>query len=304
MKTYLECVPCFFKQILILSGKAGASRAKQKMLLNELAKILPKFSLNSSPPEMAKIIYDLISEKMGKRDFYAKEKIKSNRLALNIYPRLKRKVNRSKDRLLAAAELAIAGNIIDYGAISDLNITKELAKILSEETRLIKKENKKLFNFAEFKSALRKAGTVLYLGDNAGETVFDRVLIEEIKRADKNKKIIYAVKESPILNDALIEDALFCGIDKNAEIMSSGSTAPGTLLSLCSKDFLKIYKKADMVISKGQGNFEALSNAKREIFFLFMAKCGVIAGNAGCNINDIILLKHGGGKRKSLKKTG
>ena len=106
----------------------------------------------------------------------------------------------------------------------------------------------------------------------------------------ETKNIIYVVKEKPVINDALIEDALACGIDKSAQVMSSGSDAPGTILSLCSKDFLRIYKKADMVISKGQGNFEALSGAKRQVFFLFMAKCPVIAQEIGCGLGDIILL--------------
>jgi len=130
------------------------------------------------------------------------------------------------------------------------------------------------------------------LGDNAGETVFDRILIEEIRQIDKNKKIYYAVKAQPIINDALFEDARVCGIDSSAEIISSGSDAPGTILEICSKEFLDIYKQADMVISKGQGNFEALSCPGRSVFYLFMAKCSVIARYVGCDIGDIILRYH------------
>ena len=107
---------------------------------------------------------------------------------------------------------------------------------------------------------------------------------------DKDKEIVYAVKEKPIINDALAKDALVCGIEKNAQIISSGSDAPGTILSLCSKEFLKVYKKADVIISKGQGNFEALSAEHRPIFFLFMAKCPVIAYDVGCKIGDVVLL--------------
>ena len=136
------------------------------------------------------------------------------------------------------------------------------------------------------------------MADNAGETVFDRILIEEIKKGDSNKEIIYAVKESPAINDALIEDAYYCGIDRIAKVISSGSDAPGTVLSLCSKKFLKLYRNADMIISKGQGNFEALSNAKRPIFFMFMAKCPVIAREVNCKIGDVILLYHKVKKRK------
>ncbi|MBU1854035.1 MAG: DUF89 family protein, partial [Candidatus Omnitrophica bacterium] len=119
----------------------------------------------------------------------------------------------------------------------------------------------------------------------------------EIKRIDRNKKITYAVKEKPIINDALVEDAYRCGINKIARVISCGSDAPGTILSLCSEDFLRIYKDIDMIISKGQGNFEALSQEKRPIFFLFMAKCPVVAKDVGCNLGDVILLYHLGRKK-------
>ena len=173
---------------------------------------------------------------------------------------------------------------------------KEINKILQDEDIAIKKEKNSRFKYGKFKDELEKSQTIVYLGDNAGETVFDRILIEEIKRVDKNKKIYYAVKEKPIINDALLEDAIVSGIDHSAEIISSGSDAPGTILAICSKEFLSIYKHADMIISKGQGNFEALSCPGRPVFYLFMAKCPVIAKEAGCDMGDIILRYQAGAK--------
>ena len=239
---------------------------------------------------MGRLIHRLVKKETGKDDPYVKIKEESNRLVLKHYNKLKRMVWTSSDRLLKAVELAIAGNIIDYGVKNSVDVAQELKKILSEEDRTIRKEKKTFFDYPGFKRALKSAGTILYLADNVGETVFDRILIEEIKRVDKSKKVTYAVKESPIINDALLEDAYRCGIDKVADVISSGSDAPGTILSLCSKKFLKIYRKADMVISKGQGNFEVLSEEKRPIFFLFMAKCPIVARDVGCNVGDIILL--------------
>ena len=127
-------------------------------------------------------------------------------------------------------------------------------------------------------------------------------LIEQIKRVDKGKRVVYAVKERPVINDALIEDARMCGIDTVAEIVSSGSDAPGTLISLCSKEFLKLYKKAQMIISKGQGNFESLSRARRRIFFLFMAKCPVVAREVCCDVGNINLLYGQYEKRPYFRK--
>ena len=292
MKTYLDCIPCFFKQALEAARIAGAGKKVQKRILNELARILPEFPLTSSPPEMGRIIYGLVKRITQKDDPYLKIKEKSNKLALNIYGKLKKKIGRCPDRLLMAVKLAVGGNIIDYGVKNSLNVDVELAKILDEENKVIKEENKIMFNYTAFKNTLRRAKTILYLADNAGETVFDRILIEEIKKIDRDKRIIYAVKEKPVINDALFEDACVCGINKLAEVISSGSDAPGTILSLCSKEFLKIYKKADMVISKGQGNFESLSGAKRQIFFLFIAKCPVIAKDIGCKLGEVILFCH------------
>jgi len=253
--------------------------------------------LTSSPPEMARVIYGTVRRITGKGDPYAKIKEKSNKFALSVYPRLKKKVASSRDRLLTAIELAIAGNIIDYGVKNSLNIKKELEKILAQENSAIRRENRALFNYGSFKRSLKNAGHVLYLADNAGEVVFDRILIEEIKKEDKNKNIIYAVKEKPVINDALREDALFAGIGEKAAIISSGLDTPGTVLSLCSNEFLKIFRRADMVISKGQGNFEALSDCKRSVFFLFMAKCPVITQHVKCGLGDVILMHKADKKR-------
>jgi len=269
---------------------SGADEKMQKKILDEIALAIPKFPLTYSPPQMASIINGTIRRITGKIDPYVKIKEESNKLALGVYARLKKKVVRSNDRLLTAIELAIAGNIIDYGVKNTLNVGEELKKILNKEDKAIRKESRSIFNYGSFRSSLNKSKTILYLADNAGEVVFDRILIEEIKKTHKDKNIIYAVKEKPVINDALREDAVCAGIGKMATIVSSGVDTPGTVLSLCSKEFLDIFRHADMVISKGQGNFEALSGCKRPIFFLFMAKCPVIARDVKCALGDVILL--------------
>jgi len=244
MKTYLECIPCFFNQLLTASKILNIPYNKQKKILIEFSKMIPHINLSSPPPYMSRIGYNIFKE-------------------------------------------IIAGNIIDFGVKGEIDINKEVKRIVNREKDSIKKG---VFHFDKFKEELKKAKTILYLGDNAGEVVFDRILIEEIKSIYPDKKIFYAVKEKAAINDALIEDAIFCGIDKSAEIISNGTDAPGTILSLCSKEFLKLYRKADIIISKGQGNYETLSNSKRPIFFLFMVKCEVVARNSGCDKGSIVLL--------------
>jgi uncharacterized protein with ATP-grasp and redox domains len=290
MKTYLECIPCFFKQALEAGRMAGANTKTQKKILDEIAKSIPAIKLSSTPPEMGKTIHDIVKRLTGKEDPYKKLKERATEQTLKIYPELKKKTESANDKLLMAVELAIAGNIIDYGTKNTLNVEKELTKILSKEQRVIKEEKESIFNFKSFKNAIKKAKDILYIGDNVGETVFDCVLLQEIKRIYPEKEIVYAVREKPIINDALKEDAVKAGIDNFAEIISSGSEVPGTILPLCSKKFLKIFKKADLVISKGQGNYETLSDEKRPVFFLFMAKCPVIARHVDCEVGEIVLV--------------
>lgn len=298
MKTCLECIPCFFRQALEASKLAGAGPELQRQVMNKLAKALPLFSLASSPPEMGQTIYRIVRQVTGEKDPYARIKIESNQRVLRLYPRLKKKVAVSRDRLKMAVELAIAGNIIDYGVKNSLNVNKELRKILSAESRLIQGAKKALFDYYKFRRVLGKAKTLLYLADNAGEVVFDRILIEEIKRKAPGKRILFAVKSGPSINDALVEDALMCGIDGVAEILTNGTDGPGTVLPLCAPAFRRLFWQADMVISKGQGNFESLSNVRRPVFFLFMAKCATVADHVGCVVGDIVLRYHLPGRER------
>jgi len=286
MKTYLDCIPCFLKQALDAGKLAGADEITQKAIIDEVSRAIADFSLDSTPPAMARIIYGIIREKTQKFDPFEGIKDKSNKLALALYPELKEKVKKSKDKLLTAVEIGIAGNVIDYGVKSSLNIEKEMDKLFKEN---FKKADKKIFDYAHFRKDVKKAKKILYIGDNAGEVVFDRILIEELNKV--GKKIIYVVRSKPAINDALMEDAITCGINKIARVIPSGSDAPGTILRYCTREFLKLYKNAKLIISKGQGNYETLSEERRPIYFLFKAKCPVIAEHIGCKLGSMVLKK-------------
>ncbi len=278
MKTYLDCIPCFLKQGLFAARIAGLGQDDQKKVLDDISKIIPDIPLESSPPEIAMDVYKVVREISGLNDPYKRIKKKYISLALNLYPELKRIVNDAEDPLLAAIRVAIAGNIIDFGVGNEFNVEESLKDVMRKEFAIL--------DYEFFKQDLLEADKILYIGDNAGETVFDRVLIEEMKG-----KVIYAVRGKPIINDAIIEDARRSGIGEVAEIISSGSPAPGTILSRCSKKFLNIFNRADLVISKGQGNYESLSEIDKEIFFLLKAKCPVIARDIGVGEGSIILMK-------------
>lgn len=278
MKVYLDCYPCFFDQILKTSRKITTDERKIREIMAEFATFVPRISAEATPPEIGREVYRIISQKTGILDPYKEIKKMCTRQALVLYPKLKEIIVSSEDRLLTAIRMAIAGNIIDFGANADFDLDKDLERLLTQELAID--------HHVEFCQILRGAQEVLYLADNAGETVFDRLLIEELDRP-----VIYAVRENPIINDAVYQDAVDAGLDEVAKIISSGTDAPGTILDLCSEEFRKIFFSADMIISKGQGNYEGLSEETRPVFFLLKAKCSVIAQDVGVKMGSIVLKK-------------
>ena len=273
MKTYLDCIPCFMSQALRISTK---DEKTIKTVLDEVGCTIKGFSLSQSPPEMAAVIYKKIKQITFVDDPYQNIKRLNIEEALQLYPKLKILIEKSDNRLLTAIRIAIAGNVIDLGIDKQFNIIQDLSLILNQKFAIL--------DLQQFVQRLEGAKSILYLGDNAGESVFDRILIEEL-----GKKVTYVVREVPIINDVTYADAVSSGIHKVAEIISSGSTAPATLLQLCNEEFKERFNKADMIISKGQGNFEGLSDSDRPIFFLLKAKCRIIANELGVKEDDIIL---------------
>jgi len=276
MKTYLDCFPCFLEQALRTARIATDDEKIIKKVLDEVGMMLVNIPLESTPPESGRLIYRKINEITGNLDPYREIKRENTKNALSLYPSLKSEVEKSNDRLLTAIRIAIAGNVIDFGANRDFNLKHDVEEILDKDFAIC--------DYDSFKDMLAEADEVLYIGDNAGECVFDRVLIEEIK-----KPVVYVVRDIPIINDATYEDAVEAGIDKVATVMSSGTDGPGTILGRCSSRFKEVYNNSKFIISKGQGNYEVLSNERRPIFFLLKVKCHVVANDIGVSEGDIIL---------------
>ena len=276
MKTYLDCFPCFLSQALRAARIATDDEKKIKKVLDDVGMMLRNIPLESTPPETGRLIYHKVGEITGNSDPYREIKNESTKTALSLYPFLKSEVEKSTDKLLTAIRIAIAGNVIDFGANWDFDLKDEIEEVL--------KKGFAVCDYGEFKDCLDEADEIFYIADNAGECVFDRILIEEMKRP-----VIYAVRDVPVINDATYEDAVQAGIDKVATILSSGTDAPGAILETCSSEFKEVYNNSKFIISKGQGNYEALYNEKRPIFFLLKAKCGVIADDMGVGKGDIVL---------------
>ncbi len=197
---------------------------------------------------------------------YEKKKVESNSQSLLLYKKLRIKVLESSDPFIMALRLAIAGNIIDYGANASFDIEETIKKVIISDFAI--DHSKELIQ------KIKTSSRILYIGDNAGEIVFDKLLIEMIM----HPHMTFAVRGSHVLNDATIEDAKQVGMNLVADVISNGYDAPSTLLSECSEEFMHYYNEADLIISKGQGNYEGLMNENdSRIFHLLMVKCDVIA---------------------------
>jgi uncharacterized protein with ATP-grasp and redox domains len=261
---------------------SSADETIHRRVLNSVTFLIPKLALEVTPPEIAQQVYRIVYEITGNNDPYCNAKKRADDLAMSVYPRMKDMVEYAYDPLKTACKLAIAGNAIDLGAQAeypDMNtiIEGSLSCALN------------LDDYKLFKKSIIDASLILYIGDNAGEIVFDRILIEQIQKMNTNR-IVYVVREKPIINDATIEDAGRVGLDKVAKVISSGSDASATILSHCSDEMNNLYNSADIIIAKGQGNYESLCGRSENIFFLFKVKCPVIARDSGCDVGTLALI--------------
>ncbi len=270
MKTEVDCLPCFVRQSLQVARNAECSPALQLRVVQKIAAIVASLDTHLSPPANAGSIYQAIAEITGCEDPYRRLKTISNAEAIKTVPILRREIEASASPLPLALRFVIAGNCIDYGAFAGVDIMAALDKCRTSPFAV-----DHIARLRDRIVSLKKGAVLLYLTDNSGEIVYDILLIEYLFR--RGFCIIIAVKDGPIINDALLEDALAAGLDRFGRIISNGSRCPGTVLDQCSVEFRQIFASADLVISKGQGNFESLSEVDREIFFLLMLKCGVAA---------------------------
>lgn len=270
MKTSAECLACFLRQTVQVGRVCHCSEESQIASVKAVSRLLPEMDTMKSPPENAYDVYQTIHVATGVEDPYKELKNQSNAQALKLLESLRLEVLSDDVPLLAAVRFAIAGNIIDYGAMSNPDINKALAQsrssvpVVDHSTAFLARIN-----------TLEKGARILYLADNCGEIVYDALLLEGLHKSGFDLTV--AVKDGPIINDALLEDAYAAGLDKYARIISNGTRCPGTVLDLCSLEFVEIFETADLIISKGQGNFESLSEVDRDIVFLLTVKCRVAA---------------------------
>ena len=277
MQTYLDCYPCFLRQALAASRAAGADEDAQGEVVQATLAILSDLPADAQPPLIAHRVHGIVRAELGATDPYRAVKEASTRAALDLYPWLSELVASAQDPVEAAVRVAIAGNIIDVGpsdTIADLRET--VLRVMAAPFAVD--------DLDALRTDLARAPWVLYLADNAGETVFDRVLIETLRLP-----VTYVVKGGPTLNDATREDAVAAGLERCAHLEDTGVDAPGTILELCSGEFRRLFDSAPLVLAKGQANYESLSDAGERVYSLLQAKCPVIAQDLGTEVGGIVV---------------
>ena len=253
----------------------------QKEIMKKYAKIIPEaVDKDISAPELAAEIQAYIKKVSGVKDPY--KKLKENNLAMAsaILEIVKNEIDDAEDPFLASLLMAAMGNSIDAGVSLNVEIEENIERAL--------KHSFTINDYQKFLNDINKAQNLLFIADNTGEALFDKLLLQKLKNYDLN--ITYVVREVPILNDLTKKEALEIGIDKYAEIISGVSKAPGMLMQTASADFLEAYNKADIVLSKGQGNLECLYQEEENIYYLLKAKCELIAKILDVEIGDFIFL--------------
>lgn len=283
MKIYLDCYPCFVRQTLDAGRIAGADEKTQKRILSSVMQILADIPDGATPPKMGRMIHETVKDVTGNPDPYKEIKRQHNEAIMEMEQELADRIGGSPSPLEGALKLAGTGNLIDMGPErrwSDIHRIFDGITTAGEQT---------LFLLDRFEETLHQSQTLLYLGDNAGEIVLDKLLIGLLLAREPNLDITFAVRGGPIINDATREDAELIGLADMVRIIDTGAAFPGVELDACSHEFLECYFGADLILAKGQGNYESLSNAKETVFFLLTAKCPVIADDIGCDVGDLVL---------------
>jgi uncharacterized protein with ATP-grasp and redox domains len=284
MEIKYDCLPCVDRQFIRLAEKLTDDVNVQKEIIEYGKKVIEERQEDTTVPNMIGMVYAFAKKKTGIIDPYQDEKKECNEIAEKLINRLelRKKIQNSLNPIDTAMRISIAGNIIDFGVgyeIDDSVVQESVDGCLSSELFGTSSNN--------LMEEINKANKVLFIADNAGEIVFDKLFIESLPQ----EKITYVVKGGPIVNDAIMEDAISTEMDKLIRVIDTGAAIQGVELTKSSDEFLREFEEADLIISKGQANYESLSNMKdKHIFYLLKAKCQVIAEDIECNQHDYVLL--------------
>lgn len=272
-----DCIPCAMGSLITLFKKGLVAPTDQESAMRALLRYLSTMDFGQSPPQIGQEMHRIIRSVLNDPDPYRNIKRQFNQLLLEHYAELKKWVDHADDPFQMALRLVIAGNVIDFGPNQPFDIRQTLERARTIMLAIDDSE--------ALRRAISQSHLLLYLGDNAGEIVMDRIFLETIG----HRNVYFAVRGAPILNDALLDDAKMVGIDNIAHVITNGDDAPGTILDNTSPEFRRIFDEADLIISKGQGNYEGLCCVHKNIFFLLMTKCDLVADHLGVKKGEFVV---------------
>lgn len=275
------CVSCIINQSARVADAITEDKLLKEKIVTTVEQMSKNFSFSKNPPEIAADVYEKMADLANKYDLYDTAKRSATRKALALKPRLEERLNKASDKLYTATKIAVAGNVIDLAAQVAFDIDEELEKIFETEFAYN--------DFAKLQQKLERAERVVVIGDNVGEHIFDYIFIETLQKIYKDRQFFYMVRGNPIINDVTMQEAKEQGFDKLCELVDSGVNTPGFVYERATAEAKEIFESADLVISKGMGNYECLTPQRREnICFLLKVKCSVVANSLSKEIGDII----------------
>ena len=280
MKIKLDCLPCIFRQVLESARMASDDKELIREIMNKYAEMIPEIDDNTMAPIIAGKMQEFVKKKTGVSDPYKEFKNRNLQTTEKFLPKVNRKIDENVDSIFASLIMSAMGNSIDAGVSLNVDIETNIEMAF--------KNGFAYSDYDQFKKELSNAKKLLIIADNVGEALFDRILLKELNNYDI--EITYAVREIPVLNDISEKEAIMLGIDEYANIIKSGSTAPGMVMEEASDVFINAYENADIIISKGQGNLEGLSEVDKEIYFLLKAKCDLVANLLDVNVGDFVFI--------------
>ncbi len=278
----LDCIPCIVGSFQKLLNTGVLPEKDKEPAMRRLLRYLAEADYRTSPPVLGRGMHRMIREMLHNPDPYKAVKDEYNARLLELYPEFREKVNAADDPFDAAMRLAIAGNVIDYGPNTQLNLKENIEKVSKaplavDDSAILKKE-------------IAESGSMLYVGDNCGEIVLDTLFLETMQHPN----VHFAVRASAVINDATMEDALTVGVDRFAKILTTGDDSPGAVWETASEEFRRIFNEADVVIAKGQGNYEGLMEVTRVYYSLLVVKCDYIGGHVGAKKGEYIVKRNNG----------
>ena len=268
MRAEEACKTCTRKKAKMFMELYQASKERREEVLRQVERFLDEASPDLSAPRMMAGVLDLLKKETGISDPYERSKREYNQLLLGMEEELSRRIHEAEDLFTVAMRYVTVGNYIDFRALSDVN--EEQLRTLLRDCGQFELNPEEVRRFRE---ELGSARELLYITDNAGEIVLDKIFIKVLKELYPKLQVSVLVRGEPVLNDATAEDAKLIGLDRVAAVIPSGTSVPGTQYGQISREARDCMDRADLCLAKGQGNFESLRECGKNIYYLFLCKC-------------------------------